>query len=104
MISLTCTACQTKLSIDDAFAGGVCRCQHCGTIQTVPGKAREGAGATRMGARPQKALYQQRARTEQAPGTGLDELADAVATSSGLSNRLTSPAMPPQRAERPDVQ
>ena len=28
------------LEIDDAFAGGVCRCQHCGTIQTVPSKKR----------------------------------------------------------------
>src|SRR5688500_2857689 len=103
MISLTCTACQSKLSIDDAFAGGVCRCQHCGTIQTVPGKQRGGPGATRVGGRPQKALYQQRARTEQGPGTGLDELADAVATSSGLSNRLTpSATVPPQRAEQPE--
>lgn len=102
MILLNCTACQTKLSIDDAFAGGVCRCQHCGTIQTVPGRARTGAGGTRVGARPQKALYQQRSRSEQAPGTGLDELADAVATSSGLSNRLTpSATLPPGRAEQP---
>ena len=36
MISLTCTSCKKVLEIDDAFAGGVCRCQHCGTIQTVP--------------------------------------------------------------------
>jgi hypothetical protein len=103
MILINCTACQTKLSIDDAFAGGVCRCQHCGTIQTVPGRARSGAGGTRVGARPQKALYQQRARSEQVPGTGLDELADAVATSSGLSNRLTpAGTLPPVRTEQPE--
>jgi hypothetical protein len=36
MISLTCTSCKKVLEIDDAFAGGVCRCQYCGTIQTVP--------------------------------------------------------------------
>src|SRR5690242_161110 len=36
MIQLTCTKCQTLMSLDDAFAGGVCRCQKCGAIQTVP--------------------------------------------------------------------
>ena len=105
MISLTCTACQTKLSIDDAFAGGVCRCQHCGTIQTVPGKR---PGSPRVSARPQKTLYQQRPRSEQAPGTGLDELADAVATSSGLRERVapSAPAPPPPqpiRAQQPEA-
>jgi hypothetical protein len=46
MISLTCTNCQTTLSIDDAFAGGVCRCQHCGTIQTVPVRRKSNGAAT----------------------------------------------------------
>ena len=36
MIHLTCTTCLRVLEIDDAFAGGACRCEHCGTIQTVP--------------------------------------------------------------------
>ncbi|MGE5610562.1 MAG: hypothetical protein ACM359_15025 [Bacillota bacterium] len=36
MIQITCSKCMVVLTIDDAFAGGVCRCQHCGTIQTVP--------------------------------------------------------------------
>ena len=49
MISITCTNCQTTLSIDDAFAGGVCRCQHCGTIQTVPSKKKDGPGGTASG-------------------------------------------------------
>ena len=56
MISLPCTSCKKVLEIDDAFAGGVCRCQHCGTIQTVPAqnksKARIGAPLV------QKALYE----------------------------------------------
>ncbi len=42
MISLPCTHCQRVLTIDEAFAGGVCRCQHCGTIQTVPGHLKNG--------------------------------------------------------------
>ncbi len=36
MIRLVCTHCKTTLEMDEAFAGGVCRCQYCGTIQTVP--------------------------------------------------------------------
>src|ERR1700693_4572728 len=84
MIRLTCTSCKTILSIDDAFAGGVCRCQHCGTIQTVPSQTRS---AAQVGAATSKSLYQADGRS----GSELDELAGIV--SSGLtSNRLTKPA------------
>jgi hypothetical protein len=57
MIRLTCTHCQKVLSVDEAFAGGVCRCRHCGTIQTVPKGGGEAAPP------PAKALY----RTGPAP-------------------------------------
>ena len=30
MISVICTQCRAQLEMDDAFAGGVCRCQYCG--------------------------------------------------------------------------
>lgn len=40
MIELTCRKCRQVLCIDDGFAGGVCRCQHCGAIQTVPAPPR----------------------------------------------------------------
>ena len=40
MIQLNCIKCGAGLSIDDAFAGGVCRCQHCGAIQKVPSRKR----------------------------------------------------------------
>jgi hypothetical protein len=84
MIRISCTNCKTILSIDDAFAGGVCRCQHCGTIQTVPSQTRS---AAQVGAGTSKSLYQADGRS----GSGLDELAGIV--SSGLtSNRLTKPA------------
>jgi len=43
MIRLRCTGCDAILEMDDAFAGGVCRCKHCGTIQTVPRDARAAA-------------------------------------------------------------
>jgi len=79
--------------MDDAFAGGVCRCQYCGTIQTVPshlkgsGDAPTYAGAQRDNGGSSKALYQQRRAdgTLVGSGTGLDQLAEAVA-SSGLAN------------------
>jgi hypothetical protein len=88
MIRISCTNCKTILSIDDAFAGGVCRCQHCGTIQTVPSQSR----TAQVGAGASKSLYQGDARS----GSGLDELAGIV--SSGLtSNRLTKR---PKQAEQ----
>ena len=96
MISITCTNCQAALSIDDAFAGGVCRCQHCGTIQTVPSRKKDGPGGTAagLGVKTPKTLYQKRVR-EAGVGTGLDELAEAVTSSgltgSGLSSRAARP-------------
>ncbi len=96
MISITCTNCQTLLSIDDAFAGGVCRCQHCGTIQTVPSKKKDGPGGTAagLGVKTPKTLYQKRVR-DASVGTGLDELAEVVTSSgltgSGLSSRSARP-------------
>src|SRR5690349_14260820 len=91
MISLTCAQCKAVLSVDDAFAGGACRCQHCGTIQTVPRHLKGGApgGATASGRATQsKTLYTKQARSGGQSSTGLEDLVGAV-TSSGLrSGRL----------------
>src|SRR3954452_8031173 len=101
MIRLTCTKCKATLEMDEAFAGGVCRCQHCGTIQTVPANLKpsapagngESGGSSSAGspARPTaaKSLYQKPSAAAKGAKTsrrhsGLDELAGAVA-SSGLS-------------------
>src|SRR6266576_2523460 len=98
MISLTCTSCQKVLEIDDAFAGGVCRCQYCGTIQTVPARLK---GNSKVGATTAKTLYQKKPRVPGQPSSGLEDLADAVTTSSGLArgalkaNRAARPAPPP---------
>lgn len=101
MITVNCSSCKAQLEMDDAFAGGVCRCHYCGTIQTVPAAAkRKGAGAA--AAAPAKAtapvtvgaasarnggghpqVQAGRAEAAQTP-SGLDALAEAVA-SSGLS-------------------
>ena len=102
MISIICTNCQANLTIDDAFAGGVCRCQHCGTIQTVPSPNKPGArskdptaaGAAAKAVKAQpKSLYRQKRSIPGDPtggssGTGLDELAGIVASSGLSSNRL----------------
>lgn len=82
MITITCTNCQTSLTMDEAFAGGVCRCQHCGTIQTVPKAAKHGGSGGSMAG--SKTLWKQKTPSDTSAGTGLDELADIVA-SSGLA-------------------
>jgi hypothetical protein len=101
VIQLTCAQCKATLEVDDAFAGGVCRCQYCGTIQTVPRpgarpRSPDGTSAVRQGQAngtdEPKALYQVKSRTglSSAP-SGLEELAEVVHSSglsgSGLLNR-----------------
>ncbi|HEY1921401.1 MAG TPA: hypothetical protein VGG44_01440 [Tepidisphaeraceae bacterium] len=100
MINITCTSCKKVLSIDDAFAGGVCRCQFCGTIQTVPAKG-SAQKATAGSAKTSKTLFENKARsasTAIGSGSGLDDLADVV-QSSGLSDarlRKQSATPPPK--------
>ncbi len=99
MIQLTCANCKNGLEVDDAFAGGVCRCQYCGTIQTVPkpgARPRTPGAAVRQAvgaAEEPKALYQVKSRSglSSAP-SGLEELAEVVHSSglsSGLAHRTT---------------
>src|SRR5687767_292925 len=98
MISVICTQCRAQLDMDDAFAGGVCRCQYCGTIQTVPPLSR----LKKRQAAPEAAQTPQPAGVTPVPqgiqggvaprpqgvapqaDSGLDALAEAVASSSGL--------------------
>src|SRR3712207_4087162 len=97
MIQLTCTGCRATLEMDEAFAGGVCRCQHCGTIQTVPSHLKSTAAPSYAQPAASKSLYQSPAAAGNgaagsAPdASGLDALADVVASSglssSGLSQR-----------------
>ena len=83
MITLICTHCRATLEMDDGFAGGACRCQHCGTIQTVPSRLKL------KSAEPVKTrtLYKNRPESV-APSSGLDQLADIVASSGMESGRL----------------
>ena len=91
MIEITCTSCKRVLSVDDAFAGGVCRCQYCGTIQTVAAKGAARKAAAGKGA---KTLFENKPRGA-GSGSGLEDLADLV-QSSGLSNSdLRKPPLKP---------
>jgi hypothetical protein len=96
MITITCTHCQAELTMDDAFAGGVCRCQHCGTIQTVPSHLKDNAAAAAGASASPKTLYQKggaggsRAGGDATEADGLSGLADAVASSGLRSQRLRS--------------
>jgi hypothetical protein len=94
MIRINCTNCKAQLSIDEAFAGGVCRCQYCGTIQTVPKHLKADAAAPVPSGKPagngdssSKVVHKKKPRIAGADlglSSGLDAIADAVA-SSGLS-------------------
>src|SRR5438046_3044513 len=112
MISLTCTNCRTLLQIDDAFAGGVCRCQHCGAIQTVPShlKQKTVAPAVAAAKKPKaaKTLYSRTGAGhggagvgDTGPSSGLDELAQVVASSGLSSRRLRSKTVEPTRKPAP---
>jgi hypothetical protein len=116
MIAINCTNCRHRLEMDDAFAGGVCRCQYCGTIQTVPsrggGKGRPATPGSGSSSSASKSLYKKEGaaaatgssstssrgtRKSATAGTGLDELAQVVA-SSGLARgslKRKPPAAPP---------
>ncbi|MGA2439986.1 MAG: hypothetical protein ABSH08_03440 [Tepidisphaeraceae bacterium] len=85
MIEITCTSCKRVLNVDDAFAGGVCRCQYCGTIQTVAAKGSAQKAAAGAG-KGSKTLFENKARSAGVgSGSGLEDLADVV-QSSGLSD------------------
>ncbi len=89
MITLTCTNCRATLEMDDGFAGGACRCRHCGTIQTVPSHLKNKTAKQR----PSRTLYQNRPDPG-VPSSGLDQLANVVASSGLGSSRLKNPAIP----------
>jgi len=42
-LKIRCTGCKKRISVDEAFAGGVCRCPYCSEIVNVPGGEMGGA-------------------------------------------------------------
>ena len=109
MIQVICTQCRAQLEMDDAFAGGVCRCQYCGTIQTVPSLSklkRQMAPAGAMPPAPAVTPASPQPHGSASPTSepsGLDALAEAVASSSGLgrSSLRSGPTRPPSKAPAP---
>lgn len=79
MIQLVCTKCSTVLTVDDGFAGGVCRCSTCGTIQTVP---RKNEVAAKSGAKT--TVIYERSSAAEAVNKDLESLGEVV-TSSGIA-------------------
>jgi DNA-directed RNA polymerase subunit RPC12/RpoP len=65
-IKIRCSECSKKISIDEAFAGGACRCPYCKAIVMVPGESRSVADARPSAPRPD------------APGDVPDEAAAAA--------------------------
>lgn len=104
MISIHCNHCRQLLEMDDAFAGGVCRCQFCGTIQTVPSRLKNKSSSSSSSSSGKsaksgssKALYKKgtsgsSGNGTKPAGTGLDELAEIVASSGLTRGSLTRPA------------
>jgi len=88
MIEINCTNCKTLLEIDDAFAGGVCRCRHCGTIQTVPKRLKNSGKAAMSEASVGGTAVKKPGIDLGSSGTGLDDLAGIVASSGLASARL----------------
>ena len=95
MITVNCSQCRAQLEMDDAFAGGVCRCHYCGTIQAVPANAKRRAAAPAPGAPAPVGAGGTGAR-----GDGLDALADAVA-GSGLNRGALRSAPGAPAAQQP---
>jgi hypothetical protein len=94
MIRITCTNCKAELSIDDAFAGGVCRCQFCGTIQTVPKHLKNGAAAAGVAVKTpagsQGTKGKSSAKIDTGLSSGLDALAEVLASSTLTGSGLSS--------------
>jgi hypothetical protein len=96
MIVLSCTNCRARLQIDDAFAGGVCRCMYCGTIQTVPSHLKAAQEKPKASGKPVKALYTTNPRGDGSGSpSGLEDLATAVSSSGLTSDRLRAETLTP---------
>jgi hypothetical protein len=46
-LKINCPECNRRISVDEAFAGGVCRCPYCKAIVFVPGRVGQESGSQR---------------------------------------------------------
>lgn len=82
ILQLRCPGCGSSLEIDPGFAGGVCRCAHCGALLSVP----ESTPAAARG-RPDRPDAPGRSRRP-APGSGAT--AEIIEQSDGATHRTAS--------------
>lgn len=99
MIVVNCSQCKARLEMDDAFAGGVCRCHFCGTIQTVPAAAKRQAGKPSAAAAVPAAKASGVRQT-----TELDALAAAAAAHGAATEPRPAPSSAPVDYARPAQQ
>lgn len=102
-IKIQCSECGKKISIDEAFAGGVCRCPYCRAIVMVPGDATGGSGGSvdRPSAPPSRPAESPEPTATPAESSGaLSQSSGALSRGSGAlaqgSGALAQSAAPPQ--------
>ncbi len=84
-IKIRCSGCTKKISIDEAFAGGVCRCPYCKETNFVPGDIGSGQIARSAGptARPQAPSQRPQAPVRRPETPAAPEAPGAPQTRSG---------------------
>jgi len=71
-IKIRCQDCKKKISIDEAFAGGMCRCPYCKALVYVEDAA-GGRGKALVGARPAAPTHRPAAPDQAAPARAIAE-------------------------------
>jgi len=73
-IKIRCQRCSRRISIDEAFAGGVCRCPYCKTINNVPDAFGLRSAQKRPDAPPAGAKAGPRVAMRAGAATGMDDI------------------------------
>jgi len=110
-IKIRCVECRKKISIDEAFAGGVCRCPYCTAIVYVPDEGKTAARQTRRpespSARPEAPVAEKPAAAKVGTLAALESMsgtqAASIAEASTVSGEDTAVEAVPEAAPVPDV-
>lgn len=117
MLEMDCPSCAQRLELDAGFAGGVCRCSHCGTLMTVPEQSHQAPERLHRPAAPGAAASASRevpADAEEAPlveplaedepASTQQATASTLTTDSGRTVRIEHTGqIPTARRKRPFV-
>ena len=66
--------------MDPAFAGGVCRCRHCGAIQTVPSHLKKGKTPSETPPKPGRTLFTRNPKAQAAAAGTVRTESPVIAT------------------------